>query len=520
MGYHLPTQAARPLPGRVAAAILLAAGAPIALAQAPRPIFTPGNPAGPVSYAGRWARATRVQLPPLRTLYVTRHGAAGGPLPGSVADGCDQVSTHTDADFEGGTFNLEAGFAETEVLAASYVLTAADFPLRLNTAETIFATSNTTQTTTTEWSVLVWQGLPSTGALVAEESSDGSIIPHVVLPPGTGGTHLVFQVDPGDPDQIIIQDDGTHTFSIGFRIDHHNHQTQNPCSGIPVDSNAFPVTDTSGVSSLAGNWLRAVNCGALGCPPGGGWASFSQLSQLCRPTGDWVLLATWAPVSCAASGACCIPGGNCQVLTQAVCTSQGGVYSGDNSDCTAASCTGACCFGGSCLNFTSADCATAGGSFQGIGTACIGGACPSGACCFADGTCATLTSAVCTAQGGTFRGANTSCATANCPQPPGACCLAGGGCLNLTQADCAVIPGVWRGAGTLCASGICAQPVCYPNCDQSTAEPVLNVLDFNCFLNRFTSGDSYANCDGSSQAPVLNVLDFNCFLNRFTSGCP
>jgi hypothetical protein len=61
---------------------------------------------------------------------------------------------------------------------------------------------------------------------------------------------------------------------------------------------------------------------------------------------------------------------------------------------------------------------------------------------------------------------------------------------------------------------------CYPNCDGSTAAPILNVLDFNCFLNRFSAGDAYANCDGSTAPPVLNVLDFNCFLNRFSAGCP
>jgi hypothetical protein len=63
-------------------------------------------------------------------------------------------------------------------------------------------------------------------------------------------------------------------------------------------------------------------------------------------------------------------------------------------------------------------------------------------------------------------------------------------------------------------------PFCYANCDQSTAPPVLNVLDFNCFLNRFAASDSYANCDGSTVPPLLNVLDFNCFLNRFAAGCP
>jgi hypothetical protein len=61
---------------------------------------------------------------------------------------------------------------------------------------------------------------------------------------------------------------------------------------------------------------------------------------------------------------------------------------------------------------------------------------------------------------------------------------------------------------------------CFANCDGSTIAPVLNVLDFNCFLNKFAAGDTYANCDGSTIAPVLNVLDFNCFLNKFAAGCP
>jgi len=60
---------------------------------------------------------------------------------------------------------------------------------------------------------------------------------------------------------------------------------------------------------------------------------------------------------------------------------------------------------------------------------------------------------------------------------------------------------------------------CYANCDSSTTPPVLNVLDFSCFLNRFAAGDTYANCDGSTQPPALNVQDFSCFLNAFAAGC-
>src|SRR5262249_25117110 len=46
---------------------------------------------------------------------------------------------------------------------------------------------------------------------------------------------------------------------------------------------------------------------------------------------------------------------------------------------------------------------------------------------------------------------------------------------------------------------------CYANCDGSTQAPVLNILDFTCFLQKFAAGDPYANCDGSTQAPTLNV---------------
>jgi hypothetical protein len=60
---------------------------------------------------------------------------------------------------------------------------------------------------------------------------------------------------------------------------------------------------------------------------------------------------------------------------------------------------------------------------------------------------------------------------------------------------------------------------CYPNCDQSTTAPILNIQDFSCFLNAFASSDPWANCDQSTTAPVLNIQDFSCFLNKFAAGC-
>jgi hypothetical protein len=59
----------------------------------------------------------------------------------------------------------------------------------------------------------------------------------------------------------------------------------------------------------------------------------------------------------------------------------------------------------------------------------------------------------------------------------------------------------------------------YANCDHSTAPPVLNVNDFQCFLNTFAAQDPAANCDGSTVPPLLNVNDFQCFLNAFAAGC-
>jgi hypothetical protein len=70
---------------------------------------------------------------------------------------------------------------------------------------------------------------------------------------------------------------------------------------------------------------------------------------------------------------------------------------------------------------------------------------------------------------------------------------------------------------------------CYANCDGSTAEPILTVDDFICFVNEFALAHAlppaqqvthYANCDGSTTQPVLTVNDFVCFINEFAQGCP
>ncbi len=61
---------------------------------------------------------------------------------------------------------------------------------------------------------------------------------------------------------------------------------------------------------------------------------------------------------------------------------------------------------------------------------------------------------------------------------------------------------------------------CNANCNCSLSQPILNVADFTCFLQRYANGDPYANCDGSTATPTLNVADFTCFLQRYANGCP
>ena len=64
---------------------------------------------------------------------------------------------------------------------------------------------------------------------------------------------------------------------------------------------------------------------------------------------------------------------------------------------------------------------------------------------------------------------------------------------------CRVVDG--NGDGTYVVDmGARELQTCAPNCDCSSTPPVLNALDFNCFLNRFTLGDPYANCDQSTSS--------------------
>ncbi len=434
---------------------------------------------------------------------------AGGVADGGVAGGCPtEVVTYSGVNFGGGQFVIQAGIVETEIAAAEFSVPPGDFPIVLNLAEMIFAQQNATQGTTTEWSLLVWEGNPETGTLIEVFSSDDVILPHISMPPGTQGVNVQVQVDPGDPEQIIINANPSNSFTVGYRIDKHNNPPTAACScGLgnlpavccppPTNSNAFPTTDPTGLTNPSKNWLYARDCpgatGFCGLAPNG-WLQFGGLGM---PNGDWNIRVTYTPASCnlefgacclAAGGcsvisnvqcdqndgvfhanltcaqvdcpfgACCFDGGGCAELTEAECGNLDGNYLGDDTTCNGNSCAteGACCVPatGQCASdVDEATCGAVGGIYQGNGSSCATTICfPEGACCLPDGTCAgPLSPEDCDAAGGVFHGDGSDCGSVVCPQPSGACCLSNGNCVNVTNANCNVFGGEWHGMGTDCA---------------------------------------------------------------------
>ena len=489
----------------------------------------------------------------LRPSIMHEGGSPGGGVVNRGPGCTPTISSHTDANFSGGAFVIQAGFGNGEIAAASYTLNASVFPIKIDLMEFILAGQSLITQTVTQWSVLVWEGNPNTGTLVAEYSSDDVILPHARVGPGTAGVNIQVSVDPQDPEQIFITNaGGSNTFTIGLRIDQHNNHTGSACVNAPPNnSNAFPTTDNSGLAQGGRNWLFGENCGAFGCPANGGWSTFAGLNIFCRPSGDWVMRATWESINCQpATGSCCITG-SCTVNIQAACSgawTSGGV-------CSPNPCpqpTGACCFGSTCQQLDSANCSGFGGTFIGNGVACgPSGSCPLGACCLPDGSCVAGQSQPACVSIGTFQGVGSTCTPNNCPQPTGACCnVTTGFCGSLTQATCSGIGGVWQGPLTLCTPNPCQQSgaccngtactvgsqasctgqfqgnnsACGTAGNPTTCCPAnfndvggVTVQDIFDFLSAYFAADLSADFNGNSSLSVQDIFDF---LGAYFVGCP
>lgn len=462
---------------------------------------------------------------------VTSLGEVTSDLPDPVntlRGECQLVNTYASESFGGGEYLVQAGFVEGEVMAAQYFLPAANFPIRIDVIEALVGTAGTTVQTTTEWSILVWDG-PPTGTPIAVYSSDDVILPHLVIPPGPAqAVNLAFSIDPNDPEQIfVLNDSGTNSFSIGLRIDQHNSQSGTGCtSPPPQNQNAFPLTDNSGVASPTGNWIGAIDCGPFGCPAG--WSTFQSFPALCTPSGDWMLQATWTSFTCEdETGACCVDG-ECFDYTAAECATAGGIYEGDGTDCITFTCPipeGACCLSnGNCIFLTEDECNVVSGTWQGAGSQCNGSLCPIGAACLPDGTCVEgVTELEAEAMGGTFLGVDTTCMDAVCPQPSGACCITTTmSCLILTEEDCNLIPdAVWLGMDTICdgdgdtiPDGTCVPPgFCLADTNH---DGVLTPGDFSAWINAYNN--TLTECDQNLDG-FCSPSDFSAWIANYNGGC-
>lgn len=508
---------------------------------------------GPLNGGSAW---TLTDAATEETKPVTEGGVRGTDFscpPGSVT----QV-THADADFEvtpAANMALQGGFAEGEIAAVSYTIPANQFPIQIDLIEVIVGrdTGISTPQVVTAWSILVYSGFPNSGQLVQQFNSDGSIIPHLELPQNSA-TVINALVDPSEAEQIVIDDNGSHTFSIGFRIDSH-FVPGNPClSEPPADRNTFPSTDNGPLGGTLAeptqNWINAVS-GTL-CLCGSGWFSFETFPSFCTPGGDWNIRASYCTASGAITGACCLPDGNCvDDLGTSTCAALSGVFQGNGSTCAGSSCSvllGACCdpVNGVCGNgVLEADCLSGGGTFQGEGTDCTNDPCPepTGACCLGGGNCLSATESVCVgggfqfagngsqcpvacdlgaccnpvdgtcseliefdcdSNGGNFLGQGTSCMPNQCPQPTGACCNVGPSqtCFpDQTLAACAGI-GDWAGPGTTCPCAGCTTP---GDLDGDGDIDLIDLAEFTaCFGLSTPPGCECADMDESGAVDLLD----------------
>lgn len=128
--------------------------------------------------------------------------------------------------------------------------------------------------------------------------------------------------------------------------------------------------------------------------------------------GTFAIVASCAEAYC--PGACCFGPEVCQDnVTSPACAAAGGAFRGANTTCAGVGCEGsplgACCIpGGDCAVVTVFACAKVHGVFGGGGSTCED-TCPA-ACCFTDGMCIDLLPMVCVDSGGSSVGGGLTCA--------------------------------------------------------------------------------------------------------------
>lgn len=218
-------------------------------------------------------------------------------------------------------------------------------------------------------------------------------------------------------------------------------------------------------------------------------------------------------------GACCLEEG-CEVLPdQIICEDVfGGIWAGDNTDCTTVNClSGACCvytFEYECWDESLIeDCNSMGGEFLGPLSTCEdeGALCQSdvGACCIDGNKCwDTVSEGKCYWMGGEFIGNDTACSQDApwCVTYYGACCF-GDSCQDWVEHDeCEMMGGIfWLDA---CADlqdvEMCGkdQPSCAGDLDENGTVDVDDLLQVLAVFGTSSQGD----CDGDKDTDVDDLL--------------
>lgn len=277
--------------------------------------------------------------------------------------------------------------------------------------------------------------------------------------------------DPNGFPVIAYKGDGTSCFNSQFQLDCGNATAYKACC-LPTGECINTTQAVCTASWIQGNYISTSTCAQLApnqctnllsrcCFTDGSCEVLTGNSCAARG-GTTVVGQTTCPSGACNStaGACCGTAvGACTMKTAAQCNAEGGIYQGDNSDCSNATATcpgyGSCCRGSSeCLEKkTSVQCATLGGAYAGPGTTCATQNCDQrGACCAITGTCLQLTAGNCASINGSFKGVGVSCGAGVCPS--GACCLPEG-CRSRTPAACSTGGGQYRGDGTSCSTQNC-----------------------------------------------------------------
>ena len=170
--------------------------------------------------------------------------------------------------------------------------------------------------------------------------------------------------------------------------------------------NGYPIYQyeltLSSMVDLADGWISIQgqidpnNPGAhcrffwMSAPTGDGRSWYDNGNGLTEVGYDLSLCLSTAPL---APGACCLPGGACQMASVVACQTLGGVYHGDGVPCDPNLCvvaSGACCLpSGACQMASMVECQTLGGVYHGDGVPCDPNLCEAvrGACCVTDHTC-------------------------------------------------------------------------------------------------------------------------------------